>query len=135
MKNSIFFDKYTKQDRKRDMKKSLENYKKMHNTKADMVRIGTIMLPTVVLPNGKKIDLNQWVKKQGGKVIMVGAGTINGIQYVQKKDGKLKTLFHAIKIPIDIVKPSESSTTYYLVEQGQGIRIDETGLWEKKTKL
>ena len=135
MKNSIFFDKYSKNDRNKDLKQSLLNYKKMHNTNPDMVRTGTITLPTVVFPNGKKLDLNKWIKEKGGKCIMVGAGTINGIQYVQKKDGKLKTLFHVIKLPIDIVKPSESSNTYYLVEQGQGIRIDETGLSEKRTKI
>lgn len=141
MKNLIFFDKYSKSDRNKDLKQSLLNYKKMHNTNPDMVRTGTITLPTVVFPkskkypNGWKLDLNKWVKARGGKCIMVGAGTINGIQYVQKKDGKLKTLFHVIKLPIDIVKPSESSNTYYLVEQGQGIRINETGLSEKRTKL
>lgn len=126
----VEFNRYTPQKLFADIKKSIDRYEQLHESKADALRIGKVVLPNVLLPNGKTLDLNEFIKSKGGKIIGVRGAEIVGFLYRHPKQGKYKVLLHVPKIAYDVVRPTNSDRNFFIVERGQKIHLDERGMWE-----
>ena len=125
----VEFNRYTKEKLFNDIKKSVDKYEQMHNTKADAVRVGKVVLPDVSLPDGSVLSLNELVRQRGGKIIGTRGAEIVGFLYRHPKEGKYHIFLHIPKTPVDTITTVNSDVPF-LVERGQKLHLTEIGLWE-----